>query len=320
MNTLYTAALSYASSLLSDDRALMAQYSAHLTKYGISYATEEEHAFRFQQFALNDQKIQAINSRNGTFKATHNKFSTLTPHEMKKVLGKKPASIAQTATKLPTDNIANEIDWRQKGALQPVQDQGFCGSCWSFSSVAAMEAAHFIKTGELLKLSEQQFVDCDPQSEGCNGGLEVYAFQYAEQNPLELEKDYPYKGKDGVRCSASKKKEVVGVSDYAHVPENSADQLRAAIDQQPVCISVEADTYIMFYDSGIIDVDDCGTDLDHAVTAVGYGTEDGQDYFIVRNSWGADWGEDGYFRIAATNESAGGVCGIFMDSNYPHTN
>jgi cathepsin F len=89
--------------------------------------------------------------------------------------------------------LADSVDWRTKGAVNPVQNQGMCGSCWAFSSTAAIEGAHFLKTGQLLKLSEQQFVDCDKQSSGCNGGLEIWAFQYAKSNPLELETDYPYK-------------------------------------------------------------------------------------------------------------------------------
>jgi len=96
---------------------------------------------------------------------------------------------------LPVDATPVQVDWREEGAVNPVQDQGQCGSCWAFSSTAAMEGAHFLKTTALLKLSEQQFVDCDPQSDGCDGGLEMYAFEYAKENPQELEKDYPYTAK-----------------------------------------------------------------------------------------------------------------------------
>ena len=156
MNFLYTAAASYAGSLLTDDSALLAKYQAHLTKYGISYATDEEHQFRYQQFALNDQKIQAINAQNGSFTAAHNKFSTLTPHELKSYRGSLTIDAVEeeNIVELPTNDLPAEVDWRAKGAVNPVLDQGNCASCWAFASTATMEAAHFIKTGNLLKLSE----------------------------------------------------------------------------------------------------------------------------------------------------------------------
>ncbi len=219
------------------------RFQFHVAKYGLSYGTEEEFEFRFQQFLENDKKINEINARQGnTYVAGHNKFSTWTKDEFKKMLGKKEAVYNETkVVELDTSVMAAEVDWREKGAVNPVQDQGRCGSCWAFSSTAAIEGGHFIKTGELLKLSEQQFVDCEPQSYGCNGGLEIYAFEYAEKNPLELEKDYPYAGVDQ-KCKADESKEKIAVDDYSSVPKNDVAQLKAAIDVQPTCVSVEADT------------------------------------------------------------------------------
>ena len=182
-----------------------------------------------------------------------------------------------------------------------------------------MEGAHFLATGKLLKLSEQQFVDCDPQSEGCNGGLEIWAFEYAKNNGLELETDYPYTARTQ-KCKASATKELVEATSYSHVPDKSVTQLKAAIAVQPTCVSVAADTDFQFYSSGILNTKNCGTDLDHAVTAVGYGTDNGQDYFLVRNSWGTSWGEKGYIRVATEQDGMDGVCGILLDSNRPTTN
>jgi len=173
-------------------------------------------------------------------------------------------------TYLPTDNLSKSVDWRTKGAVNAVQDQGQCGSCWAFSSTAAMEGAHFLKTGKLIKLAEQELVDCDTQSSGCNGGLETWAFEYAKKSGMELGSVYPYKATAGT-CKFSKTKALVNVNSYTAVPKKSVAQLKAAVDVQPTCVSVEADTDFQFYKSGILNSKTCGTNLDHAVTAVGYG-------------------------------------------------
>jgi KDEL-tailed cysteine endopeptidase len=300
------------------DSALMDSYFAHLAKYGLSYGTHEEAMFRFEQFKLTDQKINEINAGNGSWVAAHNKFSTFTKEEFNRVKGKIP-SAERAPIKIFEESNAAEVDWRTKGAVNPVQDQGMCGSCWAFSSIAAIEGAHFLATGNLLKLAEQQFVDCDDSCYGCQGGLEIYAFDYAEQHGLEFEKDYPYTAADG-RCKADSSKGQVKVTDHSAVTPRSVSQLKAAIAQQPTCVSVDAETDFQTYSSGILNSKRCGTNLDHAVTAVGYGSEDGQEYFIVRNSWGADWGENGYIRISTDGDGGSGVCGILLDSNVPTTN
>jgi C1A family cysteine protease len=298
--------------------ALQEKFVDHVSKYGLSYGTDEEYQFRFQQFTQTDVEIQRINAEEGnTFTAGHNKFSTFTKFEMDRLKGKK-APVAQTrVVHLDASNLTDSVDWRAKGAVNPVQDQGQCGSCWAFSSTAAMEGEHFIKTGTLLKLSEQQFVDCDPQSSGCNGGLEMWAFEYAATNPQELEGDYPYTAADGT-CKATASKEVVTALSYTAVPKKSDSQLKAAIDAQPTCVSVDAGIYFQTYKGGILNAPLCGRRLDHAVTAVGYGVENGKEYYIVRNSWGPDWGEEGYIRMAAGKDGAG-VCGVLLDSTRPTT-
>jgi C1A family cysteine protease len=130
--------------------------------------------------------------------------------------------------------------------------------------------------------------------------------------------DYPYTAKNG-KCKANKKEEVVSAVSYTSVPKRSDAQLKAAIDKQVTCVSVEADTDFQFYTSGIMNSKKCGTNLDHAVTAVGYGADaDGNEYYIVRNSWSDMWGEDGYIRMAA-GVDGDGVCGVLLDSNRPAT-
>jgi C1A family cysteine protease len=143
------------------------------------------------------------------------------------------------------------------------------------------------------------------------------AFQYAEDFGLELESVYPYKGVDG-SCQVSAAKELVKVSTYAQVTANSKDQLKAAVAQGPVSVAIEADKLVFqFYSGGVFNKATCGTALDHGVVVVGYGSENGQDYWIVRNSWGASWGESGYIRIAAVDGE--GICGIQMEPVWPTT-
>ena len=178
------------------NHGLKDSFAMHLSEFGINYGTQEEFEFRYNIFAENDALYKAHNAKNLTWTLGHNKFSTLTAEEYKKMLGRLPrtSNIRSEIVSLQTDNLSAAVDWRTKGAVNPVQNQGQCGSCWAFSSTATIESAHFLKTGKLLKLAEQQLVDCAGAegNEGCNGGLEVWAFQYAEKQGMELESTYPY--------------------------------------------------------------------------------------------------------------------------------
>jgi C1A family cysteine protease len=243
-------------------------------------------------------------------------FSTFTHEEYKKLLGRKsqvPDGAFVEEELLDTTGLADSVDWRALGGVNPVQDQGQCGSCWAFSSTAALEGAHFVASGKLLKLAEQQFVDCVTSSAGCNGGMEADAFEYAQTNPQELESSYPYTARTGT-CKANKSLEVVQVSSYKAVQHKSYSQLKAAVAAQPTCVAVDAESSAwQLYSKGIFNPRGCGTNLDHAITAVGYGSENGVDYFIVRNSWTANWGEQGYVRMAALADGTSGVCGMYLD-------
>lgn len=180
-----------------------------------------------------------------------------------------------------------------------------------------MEGAHFLKTGKLLKLSEQQCVDCADKAQGCRGGFQTDCFEYAEYEAMDLETDYPYTAFSG-SCWSKTGGPVKAIT-FATVVKNSAAQLKAAITKQPTSVTIDAGAYpFVHYMSGIITTPECGTKLDHAVTAVGYGVENNVEYYIVRNSWGPDWGEQGHVRIGITDGP--GVCGIQMLSSYPSTN
>ncbi|CAN4084195.1 unnamed protein product [Withania somnifera] len=213
------------------------------------------------------------------------------------------------------------MDWRKKGAVTPIKDQKDCGCCWAFSAVAAMESLHQLKTGKLISLSEQELVDCDVQGEdqGCSGGLLDTAFEFIVKNKgLTTESNYPYEGADGV---CNKKKSAVSaakITGYEDVPANNEKALLQAVANQPVSVAIDGSSFdFQFYSSGVFS-GSCSTWLNHAVTAVGYGaTSDGTKYWIIKNSWGSKWGDNGYIHMKRDVDEKEGLCGLAMKASYP---
>jgi C1A family cysteine protease len=251
-----------------------------------------------------------------------NKFSDMTTAEFKQRLGYKPSTTsleAEDYTILDETTAPASVDWRTKKAVTPVKDQQQCGSCWAFSATGSIEGAYAIKNNKLVSFSEQQLVDCSTSegNEGCNGGLMDAAFTYAESHSLETEADYPYTANDGT-CHAVAKKGIVKLTGHKDVKPNTPAQLEAAVALGPVSVAIEADTSVFqSYSKGIISSAACGTQLDHGVLVVGYGTEGGKPYWILKNSWGNSWGEKGFFRIAKSTKSDAGICGLQSEPSYP---
>ena len=226
----------------------------------------------------------------------------------------------QTRAGLTMNNLPESVDWVKGGAVTPVKNQGQCGSCWSFSATGAIEGANAITNGKLASLSEQELVDCSKRygNMGCNGGLMDNAFHYVIDNGLCSESDYPYTASDDT-CVSTDCTPIVKISDCADVIVNNELALKEAVSKQPVSVAIEADTKtFQLYSSGVLTSDSCGTNLDHGVLVVGYGTEDDTPYWLVKNSWGDTWGEDGYIKIGRSDsESSKGICGIAMQPSYP---
>jgi C1A family cysteine protease len=208
------------------------------------------------------------------------------------------------------------VDWRSKGIVTPIKDQGQCGSCWAFSTTGSTEGAYAQKTGKLVSLSEQQLVDCSTSygNQGCNGGLMDSSFQYIIANGgITGEANYKYTGSDGT-CNKSKAKQISAkITSFKDVAAGSESSLLTAVTKQPVSVAIEADqSAFQFYSSGILS-SGCGKSLDHGVLVVGYGTASSTDYWIVKNSWGSSWGEAGYIRIKRGSD----LCGISDQASYP---
>jgi len=299
------------------------EFSKYIERHNKKYAPHEIGA-RFDAFKANLDIVNAHNDKAAkglsSYTMEMNKFADLTREEFRQFLGFKAVNYTQTRVEFLSGDAPDSIDWRAKGAVTPVKDQGQCGSCWAFSTTGSVEGANFVKTGKLVSLSEQQLVDCDSSCAGCNGGLMDNAFLYIENNQgIDSESDYPYKAsKSLLGCKKTKAKKHAGtVSGYTDVPQSNEDQLKLAVAQQPVSVAIEADqSGFQMYSGGVFD-GDCGTSLDHGVLVVGYGTDNGKDYWIVKNSWAATWGEQGYIRLVRGTKGADGQCGVAMQPSYP---
>jgi len=296
-------------------------------EHGKVYFDDHDEAYRKSVFARNLVTIREHNAAAASGKHTYtlamNEFGDLPFEEFHaKYTGftgiRSRFLRSQNVADLSQVKAADSVDWSKQGAVTAVKNQGQCGSCWAFSSTGSIEGATFISSGKLPSLSEQQLMDCskDEGNNSCEGGLMDYAFEYVIKNGgLCSETDYPYLERDESTCKSCST--VASISSYKDVAQDSQSDLEKAVTQQPVSVAIEADqTAFQFYSSGVL-TGTCGTQLDHGVLAVGYGTLDGTDYWKVKNSWGASWGMDGYVLLERGLSQSGGQCGIRLAASYP---
>jgi len=297
-------------------------FSGFKAEFGKTYSASEE-TTRYATFKnnldfINTHNAEAAAGKHG-FTVGINEFADMSIEEFRKFyLSEYKRTTPRNEVFLPEVPQAGSVDWRTKGAVTPVKNQGQCGSCWSFSTTGSTEGAHVVAGGSLVSLSEQQLMDCSTSfgNQGCNGGLMDYAFEYIMANGgIDTEADYPYTAQDGTCNKAKEANKVVSIKSYTDVPHDNEAQLLAAATNQPISVAIEADqSAFQFYKSGVFDAA-CGTALDHGVLVVGYGTSTA-DYWIVKNSWGESWGDQGYIYM---NRGVGktGICGIAMEPSYP---
>uniref|UniRef100_A0A8W4FN34 Cathepsin K n=1 Tax=Sus scrofa TaxID=9823 RepID=A0A8W4FN34_PIG len=211
----------------------------------------------------------------------------------------------------------DSIDYRKKGYVTPVKNQGQCGSCWAFSSVGALEGQLKKKTGKLLNLSPQNLVDCVSENDGCGGGYMTNAFQYVQKNRgIDSEDAYPYVGQDE-NCMYNPTGKAAKCRGYREIPEGNEKALKRAVARVgPVSVAIDASlTSFQFYSKGVYYDENCNSDnLNHAVLAVGYGIQKGKKHWIIKNSWGENWGNKGYILMARNKNNA---CGIANLASFP---
>ncbi|KAI8119989.1 Cathepsin L [Lucilia cuprina] len=301
---------------------------------GKVYKDEKEKQFRESIFmgtkAVVDMGNKYAALGLSSFHMNLNILADLTHKEVGKLLGSKITFTGEEITskhvnfvtaKTNTQNLPDHFDWRELGGVTPAGFQGLdCGSCWSFATIGALEGHLFRRTGLLIPLSEQNLVDCaeDYGSMGCDGGFQEYGFEYIRDHGVSLEAKYPYTEMENAQCGRNETYDKgVFIRDYARIKPGDEEKMKEVIATLgPLACSINADL-ISFgqYSGGIFDDDACNQgEVNHSVVVVGYGTENGRDYWIIKNSYSSNWGENGFMKLPRNENS---FCGVASECSYP---
>jgi cathepsin L len=304
----------------------IAEFAAYADVYNKHY-DEQSFWSHYTTYCDNVEYIDAVNGAgNTTYKLGINQFTDIPRSDFAKThLSNRynPHSKLSTMSHLnkswTPEGVPYSIDWRANGWVTDVKDQGDCGSCWAFSAVGSIEGQHANATGQLVSFSEQNLVDCSYGygCDGCGGGWPEAAMRYVDGNKgLDTEVSYPYTGTDG-SCAYNKSVSGGTVKGTNNITSGSMRDLYSAIAHVgPISVAIDAESDFQFYSSGVFSSTDCSSEeLDHAVLAVGYGVSPrNQKYIIVKNSWSADWGMDGYIYMSAEIPN---MCGIASCASFP---
>jgi len=275
----------------------------------------------FRRFAIFRENLGNIEKHNNQVPAPSylqgvGPFTDLTYPEFSQLMGFRPINGSSYMHNDMEGAAPADVDWRQRGAVTPVQDQGQCGSCWAFSAVGALEGAFFNKRSTLQKFSEQQLVDCSGSqgNDGCNGGLMDNAFKwYIKNQGACSEADYPYHARDQTCATSCTSVSASGIGGFTDIPSGNENALVTAVTNYgPVSVAVGANENWQHYKSGIFNDGLCWlTQLNHGVLSVGISDNGGA--WIIKNSWGSSWGESGYMRLILGK----GMCGVNKAASYP---
>ncbi|KAH8307748.1 hypothetical protein KR044_012240, partial [Drosophila immigrans] len=304
---------------------LKAEFNAFKLKHHKVYKDVSEELKRLQIFVENKKLIESHNRRYAageeSYKMGVNKFSDLKAKEFQELVlssvnpNDLTVGISQIYSPSPSIELPKSIDWRKKGAVTGVKSQGDCESCWAFAAIGTLEGQHFIKHQQLVSLSEQNLVDCDSTNGGCSRGWTEKALIYIKNNGgVNTDDSYPYEGVDG-ECRFNPANVGAKVTGTVQVARDDESALAAAVAKKgPISVAIDA-SFFQHYEGGVLDEPSCQDEVNHGVVVVGYGRDDiGGDYWLVKNSWGDSWGEEGYIRMARNRDNQ---CSIAKYGVYP---